>query len=876
MKKAKWKQKLVKAVMLCAIASGIVVPVSMYTAKTEVKAKGTVATSGSENVTRGITKKNSDITMEVSCGIDGVVVYDNPVQIQITVKSSKDFTGYIQVTPKEDYGENVVAYGEDISLAAGTSKTFSFVVSDLNNEGKFSIALLNEKDKVIYSEKDTVSIEGTGDSVYMGVMSDDFSGLSYFDAAPVDYAGFEQEVNLLELSKDNFPEDSSAIGMMSYLLIDNYDTAKLSDKQYAALKDWVNEGGVLLVALGPNYQNVLHCFQDDFLTGTLGTVKKENLSWNIDMSSANDASDKSVEQSIEDGKVDDADGNEADDSQLDGVGEKETDGSQVDETGEIAANDSQPEKEHDSNKITLNDVDVIPFSLDGGKPFDSFSEDEMAYKKECGTGVVVVLSYDLGMEPFTSLSGRREVVTHLLKEAAGGLTINRMSGNMNTYSYFNSQDIAKGINDSKRPSTLLFGVVLIAYVIFVGPILYLILKKRNKREKIWIAIPVTAMVCTFFIFLLSTMYRVRKPMLNTFTVIQLADSSKEEKVYSNVVCPKAKDYSFNLGGGYGNVLTREEYNYSIFDAQTKEGKVNYYDMLVKKENDGIELRLHNDSAFQEKNFTISRISENEIGSIDLALHCYTAGFGGVVTNNTNCDLNNVVVNFEDHFYIIDSLKKGESAEIDEKKLIQAQTYDTFSNYGNLFAASNWDKKERRYQEINQFMENKYVQKNTYNQGCVWADVGTYIPELVTDDSVKQYGGAVVYQSFVGTYEDVSTTYCPDLSTVLIASDGDYDSTDKCIYSGVVTATYSLEDYEGITTLVNLDHDKKPLNGYGEYAAVYAYNAQTGDYEAIFTNSDTITGKELKKYVAGNILILRYEGGTDGVTYIPKICAKGDE
>lgn len=863
MKQVKWKQRLAKAAVLCAMAGSIIVPFSVGTVKTEVKAKGTVAASVSENVTKKITKKNSDITMEVSCGIDGVVVYDSPVQILITVKSSKDFTGYIQVTPKENYGENVVAYGEDISLAAGTSKTFSFVVSDLNNEGRFSIALLNEKDKVIYSESDTVTIEGTGDSVYMGVMSDDFSGLSYFDAAPVDYAGYEQEVNLLELSKDNFPEDSSAIGMMSYLLIDNYDTAKLSDKQYEALKDWVNEGGVLLVALGPNYQNVLHCFQDDFLTGTLGTVKKENLSWNIDMSSLDDDSAESAEQSIEDGQVDDADGNEVDDSQLD-------------EANENKANDSQPEKEHDSSKITLNDVDVIPFSLDGGKPFDSFSEDETAYKKDCGTGVVVVLSYDLGMEPFTSLSERREVVIHLLKEAAGGLTINRMSGNMNTYSYFNSQDIAKGMNEARRPSTLLFGVVLIAYVIFVGPILYLILKKRNKREKIWIAIPVTAMVCTFFIYLLSTMYRVRKPILNTFTVMQLADNSKEEKVYSNVVCPKAKDYSFNLGGGYGNVLTREDYNYSMFGTPTREENDTYYDMLVKKENDGVELRIHNDSAFQEKNFTISRISENEIGSIELALHCYTTGFGGVVTNNTNCDLNNVVVNFEDHFYVIDSLKKGESAEIDEKKLIQAQTYDTFSNYGNLFAASNWDKKERRYQEINQFMENKYVQKNTYNQGCVWADVGTYIPEMVTDDSVKQYGGAVVYQPFVGTYEDVSATYCPDLSTVLIASDGEYDSTDRCIYSGVVTATYSLEDYEGITTLVNLDHDKKPVNGYGEYAAVYAYNAQTGDYEAIFTNSDTITGEELKKYVAGNILILRYEGGSDGGTYIPKICAKGDE
>lgn len=811
MKTIKWKQRFAKAATMLILAGGLVIPFSAQAAQETTQEA--VVTQASKNVTKKIIKKNTDITMDVSCGIDGVATYDNPTLIQVTVKSSKDFNGCIQITPSESYGERVVAYGEDISLAAGTAKTFSFVMGNLNSsEGRFSVALLDEKGKVVYSEKDTAVLEGTGNSVYIGVMSDDFSGLAYFDVAYIDYAGYEQQVNLLELSKDNFPENSSALGMMSYLLIDNYDTAQLSDQQYEALKDWVNEGGVLLAALGANYQNVLNRFDDDFLSGTIGAVSKKNLSWDIK-----------------------------------------------------------------TEKVTLNAVDSIEFSLEGGVPLESFAKDGTVYKKEVGSGVVVVLSYDLGMEPFVSLDKRKEVVTKLLRDSAGAQTTNRMTGNV--YSY-NTYDVAKAMNASKKPSTLLFGLVLIVYVVFVGPVLYCILKKYNKREKIWIAIPITAGICTVVIFLLSTIYRVRKPMINSFTVIQLGEGSKEEKVYTNIICPKAKDYSLMLSDGYGNVMTQPDYSYNMFGSYEEDKEEGSYDMMVKKKNDGIELLLHNSAAFQEKNITMNRISENDLGMIELDIHCYTKGFGGTVTNRMNCDLRNVVVNYEDHFYMIDTLKKGESAKIDESKLIQVQAYDSFSgvmNYGNAIITKNRDLMKYRQYEMNCFMENYYVKKDTCQQGCVWADVGTYIPELTKKGSVKQYGGAVVYMPFTGEYEDVKSVYCPDINIAMVASDGDFDTADRCIYSGMVTATYSFEEYPDITTLENMDYNQTPNGGYGKYASVYAYNSETGGYDPIFTDSAVLTGEEFKKYVVGNVLILRYEmASSNESSYMPKISARGDE
>ena len=55
------------------------------------------------------------------------------------------------------------------------------------------------------------------------------------------------------------------------------------------------------------------------------------------------------------------------------------------------------------------------------------------------------------------------------------------------------------------------------------------------------------------------------------------------------------------------------------------------------------------------------------------------------------------------------------------------------------------------------------------------------------------------------------------------------------------------------------------------------NGETGKYEQIFKDSDTLTGTQLKKYLVNHVLQLQYvEKDTGKDSYIPKISARGDK
>lgn len=779
-----------------------------------------------------VTKKNSDIKLNTACGIDGFAVYDKPTLITVTVESKKDFTGSIRIIPGMDEGQRIVVNAEEISLAGGAAKTFYFTVSSLGSTGKFDVQLLDEKEKVVYAETDRVTLSSIGSNVIMGILSDDYSALNYFDGIPVNFMNYQGMVSTLELKADSFPESSEALLVLNYIVIDNFDTAKLSDKQYQALKEWVKSGGVLILSLGPNYQNVLHVFTDDFVSGTLGTMTKKDVQWVQDILELNGGKS--------DWKVDEKD--------LDNI--------------------AFP---------VLKDVDCIDFELKDGEEIKGFSAQNTAYKKESGAGAVVVLSYALGMEPMAGYNERKSVATLLVAMASGEKTEDALNGNYSYYMGSSGTDIAKIINGTKKPSALLFGIVLSIYVILVGPVLYLILKKKELREKIWTAVPLVALVFTGIIYILGTTYRVSSPMVDMFTVIKTDGETKKEKIYTNITCPKAKKYSFLLNESYSDIsYDPNYYEYSLFGNSSNKDS---FDYMFCKKNGGLEITMNNDTAFDTTDFVAGRLSDNDVGNLDLDLHCYTNGFEGTITNNTIYDLEGVVVYFENYFYQAGNIKKGETVNIDRQKLITSYAYGTFenlySNNGKLYEDSNLYMQYR----IDVFMENNYSAVASDGEGLVWGKIGSYIPELTQDSSVKTSGQAVYLSDFYAKYEDVSGSYCPDINELLIEDSGDYDNSNGRMYGGSVDITYSFENYSDVTSLINLTYNQKPSDVDGEqYAKVYAYNAETGSYEEIFTDSDTISGTQLEKYLRGNVLILRFVAGTTQYyeSYMPKIAAKGEE
>lgn len=776
-------------------------------------------------------KKNGNFTVETECGIDGFAVYDNPVVIKVTVESKSNFTGTLQVVPVVDNGQKAAAYGEEISLAAGEEKTFTFIPSALGSSGKIRIELADDKDKVVYSESKQVNLVSVGANVMVGILSDDYSALNYFDGIAMNLGNYHGLVSTLEMTKDSFPADSGALSVLNYIILDNFDTASLSDEQYTALKEWVNNGGVLILSLGSNYQNVLHLFTDDFITGTIGKLEKRDVKLGGGMESVADKTS----------------------------------------TGDL---------QQEITDFTIHDVDLVEFVFDGAAELTELSDDQTAYQKDVGTGSVVVLSYSLGMEPVASYANKEALALLLLRMTATDATVTRLNGGYyNGSAMYSGIQLARTADVNKKPSALLYGSILFLYVVLVGPILYLILKACKKREKIWIAIPLISLVFTGIIYLTGFIYRVRKPLINTFSIVSLEKGFKTEQVYANITCPKAQKYTVRINEGYTSFNNIDNYSYSILGTGNADEK---YDFMIRKTGDGTEIVLDNDETFEDTALSMKKTSENNIGTIDCNLKCTTTGFEGTITNNTSYDLNGVVVTFENHFYQAGDLKKGEQITIDPSKIIESVGYGTFEQ---LYSSNpNLYKERELYMEyqIDTTMENSFINTKAYNQGYVWGKISSYQPEIVGDTDIKQTGNGVIFQTYHAEYEDVRGTYYPGLDQMEIASQGEYDSTDGMLYNDAVTITYSFEGYPGITTLENLSYGKEEAvdsSSYGTngYANVYAYNVETGVYDLLFENGNTLSGTELQKYMSGNVIMLKYEAVNSQATYyMPRIVARGDK
>jgi hypothetical protein len=110
------------------------------------------------------------------------------------------------------------------------SMIFSNVVY-LVNEGDIKLYhLLDENMNEVYSVNNNALFINAGeDKIYIGVLSSDNAKLSYLDMDGEELERLKEsyEVELVDLNETNIIKE---IGKLSYLIIDDYDTSKLSSK----------------------------------------------------------------------------------------------------------------------------------------------------------------------------------------------------------------------------------------------------------------------------------------------------------------------------------------------------------------------------------------------------------------------------------------------------------------------------------------------------------------------------------------------------------------------------------------------------------------------------------------------------------------------
>ena len=205
---------------------------------------------------------------------------------------------------------------------------------------------------------------------------------------------------------------------------------------------------------------------------------------------------------------------------------------------------------------------------------------------------------------------------------------------------------------AKLNAGLLTAIVVI-YVILVGPILYLILKKFDKREKIWYAVPALSLAFVFLVFIASRGFSVRSRMFETIRVAK-ADGSGQEADYIFGFSASQKPWTITLDDEMqtaGPMLLEDDY----FD-NAAEGQ---FHCLTSRSPKGVQIQYRPKQVFESAYFKGKRPNPDEYGNLEYELELKRSGITGKINNDTDYDFDYVLVVCDGYYQIIPDLASGD-------------------------------------------------------------------------------------------------------------------------------------------------------------------------------------------------------------------------
>lgn len=797
--------------------------------------------------------ENDAFTVTVESGLDGAVVEGKSMPVTVTVGnfSGVDVSGTLRIIIPASYDHNSLAYERTVAIPNGGEKSISFLLPRMDTSF-IRVELENERGKILFSRQERPVVLPVGQNAVVGILSNDYSGLNYFDGAAIDTNVGITSAKIIQLTADNIPDTGEGLSTCHYILIDNYNTSQLSEKQRNAIAAWVSNGGMLILGTGSKASVVLEGFQDSLCPLTPGELSKQ------DMTILNSVNGET----------------------------KQVDSASLQQAGTALQNAGW--------------VDVQNNIAVGGS----------AWQRGYGTGTILVLSYDLAMEPIAGWNEKEILASNILANAGSEDIYNVMLyGGLTQYDYdsYRMEEAVRGVDRNKIPNPLLYAGIFLIYVLCIGPIAYLILKAKDKREKMWLVMPAIALIFTVVVYATSMIYRIHKPFIGTVAIVEYNNGPINTRNYMSVRSPKGKEYVINFAEGYQSMQTWADNNGYLNSGSTD------YTCAVRQEGTSLQLDVKQTTAFAEQNL-VTQKEEYQAGSgITTKLSCDLSGFEGTITNNTGYDLKNVVVCYNEQYIFVGSMKAGETITLEKSQLdsIGNVYYDLRQwmekSPDSVLMFSDEYRDLMDNQNVYQLMDSRANQLSM-NQGMVFGMIENYDNALVKGSDVKIYSTAVAVSYFNQVVEEYqnSSFIVDDINMYMVGGDFIPYSPD---YPKDFDYFYDTEDLDMLgeqekevlydfgtlnlkgATLLNLnyvpensavdtsdlDNDVDPeIFGGSEYCKVQLYNYTTQTYEDAFIEG---TVEDLSPYLnEQNWMQIRYY--TDGVDewncYAPQLYIVGGE
>ncbi len=545
---------------------------------------------------------------------------DDPVfQIQLTVANlGGDWEGIVRLRLDNGYvASGGCVYDTVLSLPQGSTKQFAVKMPKDGidrTDGIVAVTLLDQKSRTVAKKDFPKLLQNRADGLSMGILSDEYASLTYLDMGgnEIYFVDRNRPIKLVQLNQDSLTQ---TLDTLTYLVIDSYDTKSLTDEEEASIERWVDSGGILIVGTGTNAEKTLGGL--DFLGIQYRETKEINrdlYTWDYYM----------------------------DVSQLSWV-ELEDAGDVFD--GRYATGISL------SGSWGNGSVNVLPCALTelgklGADAYDRSDEEENTY-------------YETTQE---------SLVETILNNASDYADLSYRSGDVYYETDYNMQRIFPSLG--KGSNRLQFGglkLLVVLYVVFVGPVLYLILRAMKKRDLYWIAVPAATLVGIFLVYWAGRGFEVSSTNVYSVTVENLSEN-KNAITYLRCYDAGHKEWSLQMAEGYtyaGALSNRYYYSYD-------DGNESDYYHRIQKEGDRLFVGLNPEVGFEDGYFMAGTPKTTASGTISW-------DGNKTVTNETEWDFSYFAVITDNDMLIYRDLPAGQSVRLDENKCEYRDSVST-SNY----------------------------------------------------------------------------------------------------------------------------------------------------------------------------------------------------
>lgn len=300
----------------------------------------------------------------------------------------------------------------------------------------------------------------------VGVVVDDAALGAEYTRAIVAAYG-SANVEAVTVAPDEIPANTFGLGSFSALVIGDATTGRWSAEQRAALASWVGRGGQLVAAGGPNWRKTVE---------GLGELPPLRPTDSRTVTGLNGL------------------------GPLGGSSSGPT-GQWVVATGDLLAGASR-----------LADQDGAPLVASRG----------------WGRGTVFSLAFDPGTSGFSNWTGTASFWRKLALDTAPPVGLQEPFGNTNNAREI--VDILSDIPGLALPPTWLLGIVLLLFIVAIGPVNYLVLRYFDRRELAWATIPLLTLFFAGTIYAVGATTKGRSVVLNTVSVVRVSPGVRSAEV----------------------------------------------------------------------------------------------------------------------------------------------------------------------------------------------------------------------------------------------------------------------------------------------------------------------------------------------------------